>query len=120
MVISGMSVFIALYNRLRERRYELALLRAMGCSKIRLFQMLIGEGLLLAAIGFAGGVLLSRTGIALLNRAAPDLHFTFRYQWISAEYGLLGATLAVGLLAALIPAWKAYRMDVAAALNASG
>lgn len=57
MLISGFSVFIALYNRLRERRYELALLRSLGCSRFRLFAMLIAEGVFLALAGFAGGVL---------------------------------------------------------------
>ncbi len=117
MFISGFSVFIALYNRLRERRYELALLRSLGCSRLRLFGLLISEGLLLALAGFAGGVLLSRLGLWLLNStAAQDFHLVFRYDFIAAEWVLLAVTLLVGLLAALIPAAKAFRMDLSTAL----
>ena len=117
MFISGFSVFIALYNRLRERRYELALLRSLGCSRLRLFGMLIAEGLLLALAGFAGGILLSRLGIWLLNSsAAQDFHLVFRYNFIAAEGVLLGVALAVGLLAALIPAVKAFRLNLSTAL----
>ena len=117
MLISGFSVFIALYNRLRERRYELALMRSLGCSRLRLFGMLIAEGLLLALAGFAGGVLLSRTALYLLNcTAAQDFHLVFRYNFIPAEGLLLLVALLVGLMAALIPASKAFRMDLSTAL----
>jgi putative ABC transport system permease protein len=117
MFISGFSVFIALYNRLRERRYELALMRSLGCSRLRLFGMLIAEGLLLALAGFAGGVLLSRTALWLLNStAAQDFHLVFRYDFIAAEMALLAVALLVGLLAALIPAAKAFRMDLSTTL----
>jgi len=117
MFISGFSVFIALYNRLRERRYELALLRSLGCSRLRLFGLLISEGLLLALAGFVGGLLLSRLGLWLLNStAAQDFHLVFRYDFIAAEWVLLAVTLLVGLLAALIPAAKAFRMNLSTAL----
>ena len=117
MLISGFSVFIALYNRLRERKYELALMRSLGCSRLRLFGMLIAEGLALAIAGFIGGMLLSRAGLWFLNSgAAQDFHFVFRYDIISSEAWLLAVTLLVGLLAALIPALKAFRMNLSTAL----
>ncbi len=117
MLLSGLSVFIALFNRLRERRYELALLRSMGCSRGRLFGLLLAEGLALALIGFVAGWLLSRLGVWLLNRgAADDFHLIFDGSPTLSDLGLLAAALAVGLLAALIPAWKAYRMDISPAL----
>jgi putative ABC transport system permease protein len=117
MFISGFSVFIALYNRLRERKYELALLRSLGCSRLRLFGLLLLEGLLLALAGFVGGVVLSRLGLWLLNTtAAQDFHLVFRYQFISTEMALLVVTLVVGLLAAFVPAIKAFRMNLSTAL----
>ncbi len=117
MFISGFSVFIALYNRLRERHYELALMRSLGCSRLRLFVMLLSEGFLLAFSGFLGGVLLSRTALWLLNStAAQDFHLVFSYNFIPSELVLLTVTLVVGLLAALIPAMKAFRMNLSTAL----
>jgi putative ABC transport system permease protein len=117
MFISGFSVFIALYNRLRERRYELALMRSLGCSRLRLFGMLVSEGVLLALAGFAGGIVLSRTALWLLNStAAQDFHLVFRYNFIPAEGILMTITLVVGLMAALIPALKAFRMNLSTAL----
>jgi hypothetical protein len=96
MLISGFSVFIALYNRLRERKYELALMRSMGCSRARLFWMLLSEGMLLALTGFAGGLLLSRFGLWILNTgAAREFHFGFSYEPVQGELWLL-ATYCTG------------------------
>lgn len=117
MLISGFSVFITLYNRLKERRYELALLRSLGCSRGQLFFLLIAEGALLALAGAAGGFLLSRLGLWVLNRtAAKGFHLVFRFDWIAPEAWLLLVGCTTGLLAALIPAIKAYRMELSKAL----
>ena len=45
MLISGISVFVSLYNSLKERRYEMALMLSMGASRMQLFGMLLLEGL---------------------------------------------------------------------------
>jgi putative ABC transport system permease protein len=117
MLISGFSVFISLYNRLRERKYELALMRSMGCSRLRLFWMLLSEGMLLAVTGFACGLMLSRLGLWMLNTsAASEFHFVFRYEPVQAELWLLGITVLVGALAALVPAISAFRMNLSRAL----
>ncbi|MFM8371396.1 MAG: ABC transporter permease [Bacteroidota bacterium] len=117
MLISGFSVFIALYNRLRERKYELALMRSMGCSRARLFWMLLSEGMLLALTGFAGGLLLSRFGLWILNTgAAREFHFVFSYELVQGELWLLATTVLVGALAALVPAVSAFRMNLSRAL----
>lgn len=116
LVISGFSVFITLYNRLKERRYELALLRSLGCRKGQLFFLLVSEGFLLAVLGFAGGQLLSKIGLAYVNRASNEFHFAFHYNWTPSEGWLLLGSLLVGTFAALLPAWKAYQMDVSSVL----
>jgi len=43
MLISGISVFVSLYNSLKERKYEMALMLSMGASRTRLFLMLLLE-----------------------------------------------------------------------------
>src|SRR5690606_8225346 len=39
MVIAGLSVFISLYNALKERKYDLAVMRSIGASKTKLFSL---------------------------------------------------------------------------------
>ena len=51
MLISGISVFVTLYNALKERKYEMALMLSMGGKRIKLFFMLMLEGLLLSISG---------------------------------------------------------------------
>ena len=117
MLISGFSVFIALYNRLKERKYELALLRALGSSRFRLSALLLTEGIVLAVLGFGLGLLLSRLGIVWINeQAGSDLRLTLTNQLIPEESILGGIVLFVGILAALIPAIKAWRMNLSEAL----
>jgi putative ABC transport system permease protein len=117
MLISGFSVFLTLYNRLRERRYELALLRSMGSSRGRLFALLLGEGIVLAGLGALVGLILSRLGLWWLNNgAARDFHITFSATPIRSEILLVAATVALGLLAALIPAIKAFYLNISKTL----
>jgi putative ABC transport system permease protein len=118
VLAAGLSVFIALLNALEDRRYDLAVMRMLGAGRSRLMGLMLLEG---AALSLAGGVL----GIALghlltevLGRAlgqAKQAAVT-GLSWHQAEWGLLALALAVGLAAALLPAWRAYRTDVAPVL----
>ena len=115
---AGLSVFIALYNALEERRYDLAIMRALGASPRKLMALLLFEGLLLAAIGAAlglalGHVLTEALGFALKRAHQPEVT---GWIWSASELWLIAVALAVGVVAALLPAWRAYRTDIAATL----
>jgi putative ABC transport system permease protein len=118
MLMSGFSVFFVLYSRLRERKYELALLRSVGYRPGQLFGLLLLEGLLLSGLGYLLGLALSRLGLWFVNRqAAGDFHIKFIGNFIPAEGWLLLLTLGVGMVAALLPAWKAMKVNVSTALS---
>ena len=68
MIAAGLSVFIALYTALEERRYDLAVMRTLGASSPRrLFGLLLLEGLGLALLGAVIGVLLGHLFASLLG-----------------------------------------------------
>lgn len=119
IVISGISVFVSLYNSLKDRKYELALMRTMGASQGTLFALIVLEGLILAGIGFVFGLLLSRASMVVLGGMMED---SYRYQltagqFLPEELVLLAGTLIIGFLAALFPALKAFNTDIHATLS---
>jgi len=118
MVMAGFSVFFVLYNRLRERKFELALMRTVGYRPWQLFGLLVLEGLLLAIVGYVLGWLLSRVGLHIVNQQAEgDFNIHFNSAWIADEAWLLLLTLVVGVGAALLPAWQAMRMNISTVLS---
>ena len=116
--ISGISVFISLYNSLKERKYELALMRSLGASRAKIFGLILLEGLLLAVLGFLIGILLSRVGLFLLSRlVASDYHYDIDQASLLPSEGILFlGTIGIGILAAAIPAIKAFFLNISQTL----
>ncbi len=115
---AGLSVFIALYGALHERRYDLAIMRMLGASPGKLMALMLAEGVLLAGAGGVLGLALGHgfaeaVGAAL--RSARQVEIT-GLTWLPEEFLLLGMALVVGAVAALLPAWRAYRTDIAGTL----
>lgn len=119
VIISALSVFFSLYNSLRGRKYELALMRTMGASQSTLLSMILLEGLILATLGGIIGLILSRAGLAVLSGIAEEsTRYAFDLQSLLLEEGaLLGLTMVVGILAALLPAISAYNTDISRTLT---
>ncbi len=119
MIISFLSVFISLFNALRERQYELAILRTLGGRRIQLFVLILLEGLFMVALGLIIGLVLSRVGITLLSDMAKDsFHDEFNAMiFLPQEYYLVGVTLGLGVVASLLPALRAFFMDISKTLS---
>ena len=118
MLAAGLSVFIALLNALEERRYDLAIMRMLGATPARLMGLMLLEGCVLALAGGLAGIALGHLlteALGAVLRQAQQAAVT-GWMWSSNEWWLLAATLGVGVVAALIPAWLAYRSDVAPVL----
>ncbi len=119
--VSGLSIFISLFNSLRDRKYELALMRVMGASRSKLFFLIILEGLLLAVIGYIIGIALSHIGMSIFGGQMEDkYHYSFTaFKFLKEEFYLLGGALFIGFLAAIIPAIQAFRTDISQTLTES-
>ncbi|WP_316747228.1 ABC transporter permease [Pedobacter gandavensis] len=118
MLIAAISVFVNLYNSLKERKYDLAIMRTLGASRTKLFGIVIIEGIILT---FAGTII----GVALGHFA---LQFIGHYQesnqarltgmiFLQEEIYLFVAGLAIGIFAAIIPAIQAYRSNISKILS---
>jgi putative ABC transport system permease protein len=119
MFISGISIFIALYNRLKERKYEFALLRVSGASRIQLLALVLFESLLLCIVGFVFGTLIGRIVLMMIS-ATTDEQFKMAFNPMTIlwekEGFLFLVTIFVGVIAAVIPAIKAYRLNISKTL----
>lgn len=125
----GMSVVVAVVSLaglvavvlagLNERRRELAVLRAVGAAPRHVLFMLAAEGALVTAAGVCLGVIATALAVLLagpwlqaefgiaLSRSAPG----------ASQWALIGGVLAAGLLASLVPGWRAYRLSLADGLS---
>ena len=118
VLAAGLSVFIALLNALEDRRYDLAVMRMLGAGRGRLMGLMLIEGAALSLAGGVAGIALGHLLTEVLGRAlgqAKQAAVT-GWSWHPAEAWVLGLALAVGLAAALLPAWRAYRSEVAPVL----
>lgn len=119
MFISGISIFIALYNTLKERKYEFALMRVSGASRSQLLILVLLESLLLCVIGFVLGTIVGRLGLYLISTSTEqEYKMEFNpFEFAIKEEGILFlTTIFVGLVAAVIPAIKAYRLNISKTL----
>jgi putative ABC transport system permease protein len=121
MATSALSLFVALTTALQARRHDLAVMRILGASPGTLWRQILLEGLMLASLGATLGIILGHGAASLLAALSSEAEAlglsgqSFRIE----ELYVLGLALAIGLLAAAIPAFQAYRTDIASVL-ASG
>ena len=118
-VVSLGGLMAVILAGLNERRRELAILRAVGAGPRQMLWLLALEGGLVTLAGVAVGVLGCWGAVAALSG------------WIQGQFGLtlqaappgapewrlIGALVAGGWLASLVPGWRAYRLSLADGLS---
>jgi putative ABC transport system permease protein len=115
---AGLSIFIALYNAMEERRYDLAVMRMLGASPGKLMRLVLLEAVALAVAGAAIGLVLGHVLAEVVGAmlAAEQQPSVTGAAWLGAELWLVALAAGVGLVAGLVPAWRAYRTDIATTL----
>lgn len=118
MFISALSIFISLYQSLKDRRYEIAIMRVMGGSRGKVLLMVLLEGVILALLGALLGLALSHGVMAILaSYLQAAYHYSFSGAvFIPAEGVVVAVSLGIGLLAAIIPAINASKTDISRTL----
>ena len=120
MFVSGLSLFLNLLNSLRERKYEMALIRTIGGTKIQTSLMLFYESIILCVIGFFGGIILSRIGILVTsNLLEESLNYSISMPILlsSQELLLLIFSISIGIFSCIIPAFNVYKMNISKTLT---
>jgi len=114
LLTAGLSVFIALWSAVRERRADLALLRMLGAPPRKVAGLLLCEALWLALLATVLGVLAGQGLTALLGWAL-QLEKSVLIGAIAWPVELVSVpvlALGVAMASALLPAWEAYRVNV--------
>ena len=114
LVTAGLSVFIALWSAVRERRADLALLRMLGAPPYKIAGLLLCEALWLALLACTLGVL---TGQGLMAVTAWALQadksiLIAAFAWPMELVVVPVLALCVALAASALPAREAYRVSV--------
>jgi putative ABC transport system permease protein len=114
IIVSGFSLFINLFNSMRERKYEMALIRTLGASRLQLSTMIIFESIILTISGFILGLLFSRFGVMFVSSLMEEsINYNLSsFKILNEEYWLLLLSVIIGLMASLIPAVQVYKMNI--------
>jgi putative ABC transport system permease protein len=122
MASSGIAVMLALYNSMEQRRRQIAVLRVLGCSRPRIFGLVLTESAMLGLLGAALGLILCVIGawiVATIMKRELGLVIqpTMDARWTLV---VVVATILLASLAGVIPSAMAYRTSVARNLKPLG
>jgi putative ABC transport system permease protein len=114
LVVGAITVMLVLYQAMEQRRRQIAVLRVLGCTRPRIFGLVVTESAVIGAAGAAAGIALSLLG----SRIVAEIMYERLGLVIEPGFeprivlGMAVGTIALSALAGLIPAASAYRTSV--------
>jgi ABC-type antimicrobial peptide transport system permease subunit len=119
----GLSVIISLFGVVNtlvlsvfERTREIGMLRAVGMTRRQVRRMIRYESIVTALIGGALGIVVGVFLAILTTQALSDQGIVLTIPWSTIGIFVL-ATILAGMLAAILPARRAARLNVLKALQ---
>ncbi|NQY07397.1 MAG: ABC transporter permease [Flavobacteriaceae bacterium] len=111
LIISGMTIFLSLYKMVKERAFDLALLRTYGASNFQLIKMVAYEGFSIVGLAFIVGFLFTKLGLYLMfqfqgNSLQQSLIQELPLQQALKIIGLVFAMIIISILLAIYPIIK--------------
>ena len=119
IIVSAFSLFINLFNSMRDRKYEMALIRTLGSSRRQLSFMIVFESLILTTVGFLLGLLVSRLGVMFVSSLMEEsLNYNLNsFGILNEELWLLILSIFIGLISSIIPALQVYNLNISEVLG---
>ena len=116
-VMLTLAVFVSIFGMINtlvlsvyERTREIGMLRAIGMTRRQIRRMIRQESIITALIGAAIGLPLGIFLAALVNRALSEYDVRFAIPWVQLVI-LTIVAIVIGILAAIMPARRAARLD---------
>ncbi|MEO0565014.1 MAG: ABC transporter permease [Chloroflexota bacterium] len=114
LVIAALTLFLSIYSVTRAQQHEIAIMRSVGGSRATIFRVVMLQALLITLIGALLGRLVGYGAAAsaafiIANQSEIPISIGFL---TDLEPTLWVLTLVVGVIAGLVPAMLAYRVDV--------
>ncbi|HET8797305.1 MAG TPA: ABC transporter permease [Thermoanaerobaculia bacterium] len=115
LLVGGVGILTIMTIAVTERTAEIGLLRALGGGRGQILRLFLGEAAMLAAVGGAAGLLLGAGIAQAVSLAIPALPVSTPW-WFA--FLALGMSIGVGLVAGVVPAIHAARLEPVEALRA--
>jgi putative ABC transport system permease protein len=113
VVISFMVVLLSMHTLVLERTRDIGVLKALGSSRLEICSMILGETLLMVALGAVFGLICTYSVVGILHHTSPTLQISIEGGWIVRAILL---TIFGAIAGALYPALRAARSDPVDAL----
>src|SRR5579871_918955 len=123
LIIACADITNLLLTRAAGRHKEIAVRLAIGASRARIVRQLAGESLALAGLGGAGGLILARVGLKLLDAMLPAASLPRQHE-VSIDAAVFAftllASLAAGLVSGIVPALQSSKLNLSESLKEGG
>jgi putative ABC transport system permease protein len=117
LIVGGMSIINTMAMSVAERTREIGIRRAIGASRRRVIRELMTESGVIGAIGGLVGTSLGAVIVLLVNEAMRSSG-TILFELSTANLVFaVGFSTVLGIVAGLVPAWSAARLDPVTALR---
>ncbi len=113
VMISFLVVLLTMHTMVLERTRDIGVLKALGSSRLEICWMILGETLVMVALGVAFGLLSTYGVVAILHRTSPTLQIAIEGAWIVRAILL---TIGGAIAGAPYPALRAAQSDPVDAL----
>ena len=118
IIIAALSVFSGLAGNLENRLKDLAVLRAIGYTKQRIFKIITLEGGVITFIGIMVGISISLISFNILATSITPLNMTEISFTLTKDFFLIILlVLLSGIFAAVFPAYRGSKISVAKQLS---
>ena len=118
IAVSGIGIFVSIYNSMADRKKEIAIMRALGARRQTVLTVILAESTLLCVVGGLAGFVLAHLLILVASPMVAGYGLVidpWTFAW--GELVLLPVLIALASLVGFVPGMTAYRTDVARTLS---